>query len=138
MLRLALAGHRGLRISRYDLDRSGPPYTIETLRHFRKRYPRASFFFIMGSDSLMQFPRWKRFHEILRFCRLAVAPRPGFAPRQLPLSVRLGVDCVKMSALPISSTQLRRRLSRGQDVKKFLVPRVAAYIRRKSLYGFAS
>jgi nicotinate-nucleotide adenylyltransferase len=138
MLKMALRAHPDFKASRYDLDRPSPAYTIDTLRHFKKRYPRASFFLIMGTDSLAEFSRWKRFRDILSQCRLAVVRRPGFNPGKLPASVRRRVEWMALRGPSLSSTQLRRGMIRSRDVARALVPSVDAYIRHHSLYATAS
>ena len=135
MLKLALAGHPRFKISRYDLDRPGPFYTVDTLRHFKRRYPGASFFLIMGTDSLAQFPKWKRFRKILGLSRLVVVRRPGFPLRRLPAVVRRDVTWTTHRGPNLSSTELRRRIGGGRQAARLVEPKVAAYIRRHSLYA---
>jgi nicotinate-nucleotide adenylyltransferase len=135
MLKLVLHGYPGFQISRYDLNRRAPAYTIDTLRYFKRTYPRALFFFMMGSDSLRDFPGWKDPQEILQLCRLAVVPRPGFSAPRIAQSLRDQIHWINSNGVNVSSTFLRRRLKEGKNVRRFIPVPVVNYIQRHSLYG---
>jgi nicotinate-nucleotide adenylyltransferase len=74
-------------------QRLGTRYTIDTVRALRRRFPQARFVWLMGSDNLQQFARWRRWQEIARLIPIAVVRRPGsvLAPLAAPLARRLGV-----------------------------------------------
>ena len=80
MIELAVAGNPGFLVSRFELERGGVSYTVDTLRHFREETPDAELFFLMGADMLHDLPNWREAEEV---CRLAVpiaARRPGNGP----------------------------------------------------------
>src|SRR3990172_3540106 len=77
MVQAAIAGEPSFVLSRVDLDRPGPHYTVEALKILARENPGAELFFIMGEDSLRDLPRWRRPGEIIALARLAVCRRPG-------------------------------------------------------------
>ena len=92
-------------LSLCEIKRHGLSYTVDTLRHFKKKFgKKAVLYFLIGADSLKNFSRWKSTRQILGLCRLAVFSRPGFSGSDLPK----GALYVPMDALDISSTQIRR------------------------------
>jgi nicotinate-nucleotide adenylyltransferase len=89
--------------------------------------------FLLGADELAGFARWKEPEEVLRLVHLGVATRPGYAlpPRVVPDRVTF----FEIERFPISSTELRARLDRGEDVHELLPPAVWELIERDGLYG---
>jgi nicotinate-nucleotide adenylyltransferase len=118
-------------IDDFELRRRGPTYTYETINRFRKRFPRAEIFFVLGSDSLADVPRWKKGAELLEMCRFAVAVRPAAGP------ARLLAGAVKLKVRPpaVSSTAIRRRAPfTGGFLSANVPPRVAGIIVENDLY----
>ena len=140
MLEMAIAGRPHLEISRVDLDRPGPCYTVDTLERLRAEWgPKPAFFFIEGADSLAEMVTWYRPQRLIELCELAVVARPGIEvdlPRleaQLPgLSSR--VHWVQMPLLQISSSDLRARVREGQPISYLVPGGVEAYIYEQNLY----
>lgn len=144
MIRLAIRGNSRLAVSDMELRRGGVSFTIDTLRSFRRRFVGGErLYFIIGADSLRSLHAWKEVERIVQLARVIVVSRPG-APVRVPriLERTVGVkaaraivrDSVEMPLIGISSTQIRQRLARGEDVR-YLVPEpVLDYIRRKNLY----
>jgi len=142
MVELALAGQPGFAVSRVDLDRPGPHYTVETVALLRAEYHLAAeaCFFIIGSDSLAALPTWHEPERLLSLCRLAVIHRPGYRPRLTDLAalwpnLSAKITWVEMPTNFISSTRLRRQIEWGEDVTGLIPPAVLAYIRQLGLYG---
>ena len=140
MLDLATADCAYFAVSRIDVDRPGPCYTVDTLELLRVEWgPDPTFFFIEGADSLADLLTWYRPRRILELCRLAVVERPGteidldrLAQRLPGLQARL--HWIQMPLLEISSRDLRKRVRTGQPIS-YLVPRaVEAYIMEHGLY----
>jgi nicotinate-nucleotide adenylyltransferase len=140
MVELAIAGKPHFAVSRVDVDRPAPSYTVETLDLLRAEWgagPR--FFFIEGVDSLSDIATWYQPQRLIELCELAVVRRPGAEidlpelERQLPgLTAR--VHWVRMPLLEISSSDLRARVLAGRSIS-YLVPReVEAYITQHRLY----
>ena len=126
MVELALLDNPAFSVSRLDLDRPGPSYTVDTLAALREEHPQAQLFFVMGADSLASLRQWRRPNEIIGLSRIAVLRRPGTdvdlaaLDRALP-GLAAAVDVVETLQLDISSTDIRRRLRRGQSIR-YLVP----------------
>lgn len=137
MTELAIASNTHFALSRLELDRPGPSYTIDTLRHFRQTFPDPdALFFITGADAIRDLRRWHEPDALLAACRFAAAARPGIDLDALradaPLWAR--VDVLNIPLLDISSTDLRRRVREGRSVKYLLPEVVEAYIRANGLY----
>jgi nicotinate-nucleotide adenylyltransferase len=149
---LADAGEPAFQLSRVDLDRPGPHYTVDALTILREAYPAAMLWFLIGGDSLTDLPKWRAPKRIIALARLGVLPRPGYIPDLDTLAARLCSDggpatCVKLHeridwligpALDISSSALRERARRRLPLR-FLVPlSVDAYVREYGLYDVES
>lgn len=140
MLQLAIARKPHLSISRVDIDRPGPCYTVDALELLRAEWgPDTTFFFIEGSDSLAEMPSWYQPRRLIQMCELAVVERPGIRTRlpelerQLPgLAAR--VHWVQMPFLDISSSDLRQRVREGRPISYLLPAAVEAYIHEHRLY----
>ncbi|MGH7129614.1 MAG: nicotinate (nicotinamide) nucleotide adenylyltransferase, partial [Planctomycetaceae bacterium] len=140
MLELAIAGHESFRVNRLELERTGPTYTVETLRELHAED--AELFFLIGADSLADLPAWR---EPERIAELATIVAVNRGDRPLPerdeLRATLGeaiaarVQLVTMPAVDVSATDIRRRVRAGRSIR-YLVPRaVEAYIAAHRLYG---
>ncbi len=140
MVELAIIGKPCFAVSRVDVDRPGPCYTVDTLELLRAEWgegPR--FFFIEGNDSFSDIASWYQPQRLIELCELVVVVRPGSEidlgelERQLPgLTGR--IHWVKMPLLEVSSSDLRARVRAGRSIS-YLVPReVEAYIRQHELY----
>ena len=144
MTQAAIADNPAFALSRVDLDRAGPHYTVEMLALLRVQYPQVrGWFFLLGEDLLHDFPRWRDPDGILRQATLAVMPR-----RQLPTDVdalctrfpQLAGRLVRLNAPPVdfSATDLRRRVRAGLPLRRLVPPAVEAYIREQGLYKSVS
>jgi nicotinate-nucleotide adenylyltransferase len=131
MVEAAAAADPVLEASRAEIDRPGPSFTVDTLERIAADHPGADLWFILGADQLAGFGEWRRPDRIVEIARLAVARRPGAAdPRDGvagddPAEGR--VDLIDMPEAPISSTIVRDRIARGEDIRD-LVPGAVADI----------
>jgi nicotinate-nucleotide adenylyltransferase len=140
MVELAIAGKPHFAISRVDLDRSGPCYTVDTLALLRRQWGLGpSLFFIVGADSLAEMATWYQPQRLLELCELVVVERAGSeidldqVEGQLPgISERL--HRVRMPRLQISSSNLRARRRAGRSISYLVPPAVEAYIQEHELY----
>jgi nicotinate-nucleotide adenylyltransferase len=112
MCRLAVRGNPGFAVSDWEIRQKRIVYTYETLEEFRRRRPRAELFFIIGSDSLKDLPRWKEAGRLRSLCRFLVMDRLS----------------------PFASTAIRRRLRRGFSCRYLVPDTVERYIRTRRLY----
>ena len=134
MVRRAIADEPAFEVSRVDLDRDGPSYSVDTLRLLREQYgPEASLFFVMGMDSLLNLRAWYRADEIIRLARLIAVGRAGYAPdlssleRQLP-GVSAATEMLLSLEIGISSTEVRRRIQQGLPFRYQVPAAVYDYI----------
>ncbi len=146
MLELAIKGEPGLSIDARELHRSGPSYTIDTLRGIAKETPKDHLYLIIGMDAWLDFEQWRDWQKIIKLCRLIVMTRPAYKSPTLSAYWRSRqVEKVaqlrdgKFMLLPVpasdaSSTEIRRILAAGQDVSHFLDPEVEHYIAENQLY----
>ncbi len=132
MLDMAIGKVKGIQVCDIELSMPKPSYTINTLRYLAKRYPRHSFKLIIGSDNWKIFPQWKDSEAILSEFGIVIYPRPGY---QLGTIYDDGVDVVSAPTADISSTFIRKAVSRGKDMTYFLPPGVYDYIKNNNLYG---
>lgn len=117
LLKKALKDREGIEVSDCELKRRGVSYTVDTLRHFKKRAKGAQLYFVSGLDSLKELSKWKSVDDIFRLCRFVSATRPGsdWQESKFPV-IRMPFD-----ALDVSSSEIRRRLAARKSVKE-LVP----------------
>ena len=142
MLKLATDGHPRFDVSRIELDRQGPSYTVDTLVRLREEYgTRAEIYFILGADAVLELHTWKEPERVLALCRLVAAARPGFdleRLRSVPvpgLSDRLSF--VPGPRMDLSSTQIRERVRERRSIR-FLTPEaVRVFILKRGLYSGA-
>lgn len=130
MVLLALKASSCFEASDYEIKKGGTSYSVKTLQAFRKKFGRtARLFFLAGSDSLGQLGSWKDIGQAARLADFVVFSRPGFKAVKIP-----GIKIVTISALDISSSDIRRRLKKGLGVKGFLPEPVWNYINKKGFY----
>jgi nicotinate-nucleotide adenylyltransferase len=140
MCEAAVADDDRLAVSRADVDRAGPAYTVELLRALRAAAPRDDLWFIVGGDMAHSLPTWREPAAVLELARLAVAERAGV--RRADIADRLAalpgaaerLDFFDMPRLDISSSLLRRRAAAGGPLRYLVPDAVAAYIAREGLY----
>lgn len=139
MVELAIADNPRFGLSRVDVNRPGPHYSVDMLSLVLADYPGASLFFLMGSDSLRDFARWHDPAGILACANLGVMMRPGAVVDLAPLRVALpGIQdrlaFVDSPAIGISSTTIRQRMRTGQSIRYYVPAAVADYIAQHGLY----
>jgi nicotinate-nucleotide adenylyltransferase len=130
---IATASNPRFTVSRVDVDRDGPTYTIDTLRDIRRQRPDADLFFISGADAVAQIFQWKDMQELWDLAHFVAVSRPGHS-----LSIRglpeHGVSSLEVPALAISSTDCRARVGRGHPVWYLVPDGVVQYISKHHLY----
>ena len=139
MLECAIADNDRFTISRVDVDRPGPHYTVDTVRILQEQYPDTEFYFLMGGDSLLNLPSWYQPQELIALCKLAVMARPGSPmPPELKETLLPGladrVVVIESPMLGFSSTEVADRLEAGNSVRYLVPDSVLAYIQSNGLY----
>jgi len=140
MVELATAADERFRVSRIELERAGPSYTVDTLRQLREREPEAQFFLIIGGDQALALPKWREPEEILDFATIAVFERGNNTRNAIGVTLARmrGADrlCfLDMPRVDISSTDVRRRARKGNPIRYLVPDKVANFIGAQSLYG---
>ena len=130
MLELAVAGEPRFSVSRVELDREGPSYTVDTLE--RLTGP-DDLFLILGGDAIADFPRWKDTDRIAELATLVVAERPG-APERAGNAPNTSIVAFDAPRLDISSRELRARAARGRSLRYLVPDPVWRHIEARGLY----
>jgi nicotinate-nucleotide adenylyltransferase len=133
----AFGGRPGVELSRHELDRAAPSYTVETARWAAQTYRDA--IFLIGADEFADFLAWKDPNGILEHVRLGVATRPGYPEGRLAqvLSELERPDRVEPFTIPehpVSSRELRARIARGESVHGLVPGEVARLMVELGLY----
>jgi nicotinate-nucleotide adenylyltransferase len=130
---IATASNPQFSVSRIDIDRGGPTYTIDTLRELRGLEPESDLFFITGADALSQIFTWRGGDELFSLAHFIGVTRPGHRLHNPGLPDG-GVSLVEVPALAISSTDCRERVARGEPVWYLVPDGVVRYINKRRLY----
>lgn len=134
---IATASNPRFTVSRVDIDRDGPTYTIDTLRDLAVERPDAELFFITGADAIAQILSWRDHEELWRLAHFVAVSRPGHVldTEGLPSD---DVSQLEIPALAISSTDCRKRVSEGNPVWYLVPDGVVQYIAKHHLYRSTS
>ncbi|MDO5031080.1 nicotinate-nucleotide adenylyltransferase [Corynebacterium sp.] len=137
MTMVATASNPRFTVSRVDIDREGPTYTIDTLRDLRLLFPDSELYFITGADSLASIMSWHSWEEMLEMAHFVGVTRPGYelSKDMLPLESQDGIDLIEIPAMAISSTDCRARAAQGEPVWYLVPDGVVQYIAKNQLYG---
>lgn len=130
MVELAIKGEPGLSLERCELERPGPSWTVETLRHLRTVEPDQEFVLLLGADAAREIDKWRDSPILPELATIVVFARPGSAPPASPLIHRV----VEIPAVGISSTEIRERVRLGISIRYLVPPEVEEHIRARSLY----
>ena len=130
---IATASNPQFTVSRVDIDRAGPTYTIDTLRDLKRERPGADLFFISGADAVAQILGWRNQQELWDLAHFVAVSRPGhvLTTEGLPTD---DVSQLEIPALSISSTDCRARVRRGHPVWYLVPDGVVQYIAKHHLY----
>ncbi|OEJ31964.1 nicotinate-nucleotide adenylyltransferase [Streptomyces subrutilus] len=130
---IATASNPQFSVSRIDIDRGGPTYTIDTLRDLKALNDDADLFFITGADALAQILTWRNAEELFSLAHFIGVTRPGHVLTDDGLPEG-GVSLVEVPALAISSTDCRARVAEGDPVWYLVPDGVVRYIDKRELY----
>jgi nicotinate-nucleotide adenylyltransferase len=144
MLELATAGHPAFSVSRYEVDRGGVNYTVDTLGYFRGQDPGGELFFLLGADMLHDLPGWREPAQVCEVATAIVVRRAGREAVDLdclrgvvsPEAIeRIRRHQVEMPEIGVSSTEIRRRVGGGLSIRYWTPPAVERYIQTHGLYA---
>ena len=155
MIRLATADKRAFAVSDIEVRRPGKSFTIDTLRAFAARRPKAEMFFIIGMDAFREIGRWKDFKELFALANFIVTSRPGSRGRTggaiIPVAARKAfwydrargsfrhesgkhIYFLKLTDIAISASEIRERVKRGKSIRYLVPAKVERYIGQRGLY----
>lgn len=156
MLERAVHRYSSFAISDIEAKRSAPSYSIDTINILQQQIgQQTDFYFIIGADAFLEIDTWKRYKELPTLVSFVIISRPGFPRQKVETVIRrtfpgYRYDPVRetwnspsskgtfilqhMEPVPISSTQIREKVQRGEDITGLVPPPVGEYIRREKLY----
>lgn len=138
-----LATHSNPHFSVSDIEfrRSGPSYTIDTVRELTEIYGRdTEFYFVTGADTIQEIPTWKNIHDLLELCNFVATLRPGCVNSIDNIVEYFGeqgrrrIHQLPTPELEISSTDIRQRIKSGKSIKYIVPESVENYLRKENLY----
>ena len=132
LLRLALAGMAWCEIDEQEIKRGGISYTIDTVKDYTRRFPKADLFYLVGADHATQLHKWRAADELAQLVQFVVIPRPGQASTVVPQPFR----SQQLTGFPaaISSSEIRARVRKGLPLEPLVPAAVAEAIRNNGLY----
>jgi nicotinate-nucleotide adenylyltransferase len=141
MVELAVEEHPGFSVSKIEIDRPGPTYTVDTLEQMPHELgPDAELFLILGMDSLRELPGWRQPGRVFDLCTVVGVSRPGYEDVDLSYLDELAdgasgkVELVRGPLVSVSGTEVRNRVSAGQSVGSCVPEPVEGYILEHGLY----
>ncbi len=156
MVKKAVTGLEGFLVSDIELTREGPSFTIDTIEEFKKKYPESEFYLIMGSDAFLDITtwkqgnrifdqvqviimlrgKWKNYSPIISFIDENISKEYMFDESRLVFSHenKLDIMICKVPRIDISSTMIRQRIKRNQDIDGLVPLEVKKIIKAKELY----
>jgi nicotinate-nucleotide adenylyltransferase len=142
MVELAIGGNPAFAVSRYEVERGGVNYTVDTLTHLHAEQPEAELFFLMGADMLVDLPHWRRAPQVCTLALPIVVRRGPAEPDFEGLRAIATPDRVEeirrhqveMPAMALSSTEIRRRVAAGQSIRYQTPAAVEQYLLAHGLY----
>ena len=134
---IATAANPRFEVSRVDIDRAGPTYTIDTLRDLEAAMPDADLYFITGADAMAAILTWREHDELFELAHFVGCTRPGheLGADSLQGLPQDRITLVEIPALAISSTDCRQRVVSGEPVWYLVPDGVVQYIGKHDLYG---
>lgn len=130
MVQHAIKGNRHFSVSDIEIKRQGLSYTIDTIREFKKLYPKDELYFITGSDLLNYLAEWKDLKEIISIVKFVVATRPGYPLEQIPSYIKT----VAIRAVDISAFEVRQCIKKHTSYRYLVPDAVHSYITKRKIY----
>ena len=128
MLRLAIAAEPRYAVDERELRPGASGFTFDTVQALKDDMPDANITLLMGADQYAKRNTWHRWPELEKLCEIAVVARSGSAANEK-------VKAIPMDPMPVSASDIRARLARGEDVAAMLPAAVLGYIKEKGLYA---
>ena len=140
MTQLAIADNDDFELSRVELDREGPHYTVDTVKLIEEENPDADIFLLIGSDSLNDLTNWRSPADLITGSRfIGLIERPGIVPNLAGLEISIPgigsrVQKVNVGLMDISSRMIRQKIANGEPFRYYVPESVYRYIAQHHLY----
>jgi nicotinate-nucleotide adenylyltransferase len=141
MAELAIVDNPHFRLSRVDVDRPGPSYSVDMVQALQAELgPESQLFFILGRDSLLDLPTWHEPDRLAQLCQLVAVTRPGYPPLDLTQlnsvipNARERIISLEVPELNLASSDIRRRVAEGRPIRYLVPESVRRYIKESGLY----
>ncbi len=133
----ATAADERFGLSRLEIERNGPSYTVDTLRELRERSPDDELVLILGGDQAAAVPTWREPGEVMRLAAIGVAERAGSDRKRVEAAIggQAELRFFEMPRIDVSSTMVRERAASGRPIRYLVPDKVANFIGAQSLYG---
>jgi len=140
MVLLGTYSNPDFQISRLEIERAGPSYSVDTIREFKRMYgSNTEIYFIAGADEILDIQSWHEAEALPELARFAAVPRPGFdlaeLERRLPGRFLASIELLPIREIDISATEVRGRVAAGKSIKYLVPESVESYIYKHGLYS---
>ncbi|MCM8812000.1 MAG: nicotinate-nucleotide adenylyltransferase [Candidatus Omnitrophica bacterium] len=131
MIQLAIEGNPAFTVSRAEIDRPPPSYSVDTVQQLQAQTPgRHEWFFLLGLDAAQGLGTWRQIDRLRQLVTFAAVPRPGSNAADPPA----GLKILHVQTPDISSSEIRRKIQKGESVRGLVPESVRTYIESKGLY----
>lgn len=141
MVEMSIRDNKNFKVSRIEIEREGPTYTIDTLQRLHDLFPEQELYFITGTDALKELITWREPQEIIKLARIVGASRPGYDSHGLLAKIyrkypftKDRISQLEVPALAISSTDIRSRVQNNKSIRYLLPEEVRLFIKTNKLY----
>jgi nicotinate-nucleotide adenylyltransferase len=132
LLRLALCGCDWAEVDDQEIRRGGVSYSVDTVRDYLTRFPKATFHYLIGADNVPTLPKWRDANDLAKLTEFVVIPRPGQQPMDLPAPFR--GKTLRGFPLAVSSSEIRERVRNGLPIHNLVANSVEETIRNEGMY----
>ncbi len=141
MVEMSIQSNKHFMVSKMEIEREGPTYTVDTLRILAGLFPGLELHFITGTDALKEMLTWRKHEEIIKLAKIIGVSRPGYDSENLieniiqmcPITENR-IAQIEIPALAISSTDIRNRVENSKPIRYLLPDEVRLFIKNKALY----
>ncbi|HLD82658.1 MAG TPA: nicotinate-nucleotide adenylyltransferase [Candidatus Omnitrophota bacterium] len=130
MIKSAIRTNKYFSVSDIEIKRDGRSYTIDSLKEFKKLYPKDALYFIIGSDLLTYLDEWKDLSRIIKMVKFVAATRPGYPLEEIPSHI----STIPIRAVDISGFEIRKAIKEKKSFRYLVPEAVFKYIAGKKLY----
>lgn len=134
MVKKAMASIPHVQVSDVEFHLPKPSFTIDTLEYLGKKHPQNEWVIILGEDSIASIERWKDYEKLLRNYEVFIFPRKDVEANLHVTQDQKSIRLFPAPLIPVSSTEIRQRIAKGESVSHLVSPEVETYIRSKGLY----